>query len=329
MSLRDPIVGGEHGMRDAERDVVERLIRSHPALRDGTVVDPAADPPDAIIACDSGRLGFELTEIFSVGSSNSRGSEYLQFDRHWQALKARIVNVLQHQHPNLDQCDIYLRLDRQVPGNSLDLENLPPGNVHETFAVQLGRAVLARRPTFNARADRAVDVPIPGGSDFATLRQYATRIEIVWRPDSFSELNVAAGIHLPAVEAGYLHTGTEKLEAAILRKSNFSKEQRKRIAAAAIAELYLVLGGRQTGLLPHLQAETRAGLERDLAFVRYPFEHSVYDGIILFDDFNDKLEVFCTRCLSARQKERRVGVGPLDFFRPGMFDMPHACPSLA
>ena len=314
-------------MRDAEREVVERLIRSHPALRDGTVIDPAADPPDAIISCDSGRLGFELTEIFTVGGSNVRGSEYLQFDRQWQALKACIITRLQHQHANLDQCEIYLRLDRQVADNSLDVANLPPPNAHEAFAVQLGRAVVARRPPFNARADRTIDIPIPQEQAFDLLRRYATRIEIVWRPDSFAELGVA--VHLPAVEGGYLHTGTEKLEAAILRKANFSAEQRKRIEAAAVAELYLVLGGRQTGLLPHLQADTRAGLERDLAFIRYPFERSEFHGIILFDDFNDKLEVFCTRCLSARQKERRVGVGPLNFFTPGMFDVPHACPTLA
>ena len=315
-------------MRDSELEVMERLLRSHPKLKDATLVDPDEDPPDAIATCEAGRYGFELTDIFSVGGSNSRGSEYLQFNRQWQELKKHLVSVLQHRHANLDQCDIYLRLNGQSE-NSFAVENLPRPTEYEKFAVQLLRAIFAHRPAFNTHSDQATDVAIPNSPEFGLLRLHATRIEIIWRPGSFSDVNVAADVHLPAVDGGYLNTGTEKLEAAILRKGTPSREQRSRIKAADVREMYLVLGGQRTGMLPHLQAQTRAGLERDMSFVRYPFEQSIFDAIILFDDFNDKTEVFCTRCLSARQKENRVGTGPLDFFSLGMFNIPHVCAALA
>jgi hypothetical protein len=315
-------------MRDTERAVINRLMKMHPALHDASVFESHSDPPDAIVVSGSGRLGFELTDVFSVGDTNSGGSEFLQFNQRWTALKQEIVNVLQHKHANLDQCDVYLRLSVQSP-NSLDLVNLPRPMEYRQFAIQLIRAIFANEVPFNSDADRAIEVSVPRHDDYALLRKFAKRIEIIWRPASFGEVNVAADVHLPAVEGGYLHTGTQKLETAILRKGNPSREQRKRIDAADVRELYLVLGGQQTGLLPHLQGQTRAGLERDLSFVRYRFETSVFHGLVLFDDFGDRLEVFCSLCLLAIQKSQRVGVGPLDFYTPGMFEVPHACPVLA
>ena len=168
----------------------------------------------------------------------------------------------------------------------------------------------------------------PEDATFATLRRYARRVEIVWRPE-FTNLNVAIDVHLPAVEAGVLGTDTSSLERAILRKTALTDEQRKRIAEANVDELYLVLGGQQTGMLPHLQVLTREGLQGALAFVRHPYEQSIFDGIVLFDDFNNCVEVFCTKCLSAVQKYNRVGVGVLDFYNAGMLVIPHACPRLA
>ena len=307
---------------------MERLVRLHPELAGVSVDAPADDPPDAIISPGGARLGFELTDIFSVGHVNDRGSAFLQFEAQWIALKRVILDTLSHQHPNLDQCDIYLRLDRQS-SDEFDLANLPRPGDYQTFARQLLRAILRGRPEpFNRHSDATTHIELPDTPEFGVLHRYTRRAEIVWRPE-FTRLNIAVDVHLPAVEAGALNTDTASLETAILRKTTLTAEQQRRIQAAAMNEYYLVLGGQQSGRLPHLQADSRAGLQDALVFVRHPFERSIFDGIVLFDDLNDRVEVFCTKCLSASQKYNRLGVGFLSFYNAEMFVLPHACPRLA
>jgi hypothetical protein len=98
------------------------------------IAEPEKDPPEAIVICDGIRYGFELTDIFSVGDTNAGGSEYLQFSRRWRELKKELIEILEHRHANLDQCDIYLRLDRQSE-NPFDLANLPTLKEYlDTFA---------------------------------------------------------------------------------------------------------------------------------------------------------------------------------------------------
>lgn len=315
-------------MRDSERQVMERLVRLHPELAGASIDAPADDPPDAIISLGGARLGFELTDIFSVGQVNDRGSAFLQFEAHWIALKRVILDTLSHQHPNLDQCDIYLRLDRQS-SDEFDLANLPRPGDHQTFARQLLRAILRGRPEpFKRHSDATTHIELPDTPEFGMLHRYTRRAAVVWRPE-FTRLNIAVDVHLPVVEAGTLNSGTASLETAILRKTTLTAEQQRRMRAAAINEYYLVLGGQQSGRLPHLQADSRAGLQDALVFVRHPFERSIFDGIVLFDDLNDRLEVFCTKCLSASQKYNRLGVGFLSFYNAEMFLIPHACPRLA
>lgn len=132
-------------MRDSERQVLERLTRLHPQLAGAAVDAPTNDPPDAVITVAGARLGFELTDIFSVGQVNDRGSAFLQFEVQWLALKRVILETLSQQHPNLDQCDIYLRLDRQS-SDEFDLRNLPKPGDYQTFARQLLRAIMSGRP---------------------------------------------------------------------------------------------------------------------------------------------------------------------------------------
>lgn len=315
-------------MRDSEREVMERLIRLHPELAGASIEAPANDPPDAIVSVAGARLGFELTDIFSVGQVNDRGSAFFQFEAQWLALKRVILDTLSQQHPNLDQCDIYLRLDRQS-GDEFDLRNLPKPGDYQTFARQLLRAIMSGRPEpFNRHSNATTHVELPDTPEFSVLHRYTRRAEVVWRPE-FTRLNVAVDVHLPAVEAGALNTSTGSLETAILRKTTLTPEQQRRIQAASTNEYYLVLGGQQSGRLPHFQADSRAELHDALVFVRHPFERSVFDGIVLFDDLSNRVEVFCTKCLSASQKYNRLGVGFLSFYNAEMFVIPHACPRLA
>ena len=315
-------------MRDSERQVLERLTGLHPQLAGAVIDAPANDPPDAIISVAGARLGLELTDIFSVGQVNDRGSAFLQFEAQWLALKRVILDTLSQQHPNLDQCDIYLRLDRQS-SDEFDLRNLPKPGDYQTFARQLLRAIMSGRPEpFNRHSSATTHLELPDTHEFGVLHRHTRRAEVVWRPE-FTRLNVAVDVHLPAVEAGALNTSTASLETAILRKTTLTPEQQRRIQAASMSEYYLVLGGQQSGRLPHLQADSRAGLQDALVFVRHPFERSIFDGIVLFDDLNDRVEVFCTKCLSASQKYNRLGVGLLNFYNAEMFVLPHACPRLA
>lgn len=43
-----------------------------------------------MLVVPTGRLGLELTDIFSVGATNQRGSLYLQFERRWRDIRAVI-----------------------------------------------------------------------------------------------------------------------------------------------------------------------------------------------------------------------------------------------
>ena len=285
-------MGGNTSNR--ERRVFERLLRLHPKLRNGKLEQIDERALDGIVTVSGRRLGFQLTDLFTEGTTDEKGSTAARADEVWAELGPKVEAMLAD-IPDLNRASLTIRF--RTNGH-LHPDNLPRKNERVAFIEQLETFlrqhadVLDKTTKFGHELHPVQDQPL--------LERYIDEVFVSWR-----DLDVDSPPHLQVADLNHaIRMGADVMTEAFERKGpKLTRAVRTEVDARhRLDEMYLVLGGDPEGPRHTKQySGDYPSLLHALTFMGYVLADTAFDGIVIFHDWGDAVSVFCTLCIRNHQ----------------------------